>query len=758
MLTNLLHGLTALGNGPALAYLVGGSIVGVILGVLPGVGGLVMLSIVLSLINHINLTGTLCLFLAVNAASYFSASITSILLNTPSHPEAFAVTFDGFPMAQRGEAGRALGISATSTCIGGLIGCVFLVGFIQIINVLPLLFHPPEYVALITIAMLLVGTLGTDAASKALISAGLGLILSTIGASPVTGSFRFTMSATGLYGGISLVALALGAFAIPQMVLVFGTASAVARQDMMGNEMDSIDAIELQRGFGKQVVGGLLETFRHWFALTRAALIGVVCGVIPGIGGFAANFLSYGVAQQSSKHRDLFGSGIPEGIIAPEGSSLAKEAGGMVPVIGLGIPGGVGNALLLAALSIKGIQVGFGFSKAYPVLPYEMTWIIALGGLIGTASGLLAAPFLARVTKVRGPILVPFVFALAVVGPFVATTSFFAVMEVLVFGVIGFALRRLRYSLASFVIGLVLGPTLEDNIFLTHNVFPGVSFLERPLTSVLFALGILAMVLKTRQLRQGVIKARRDLEEKQKELTSAERAQGLRELERKRNPYPLLGVVCSISMFVFSGLYTWYGATKYNLQAALMPVIVGSVVALAALWRLPFEIQALVRHNGERKLPPGEAPPSTVLEPAEVGAIDAEGQRYLNEGQRYLNALAEPKSPVLSASVVVEPPGGPVGGAVSMPPIVDRSWGRCGSYTREVVAFLWFAGVTLAAWLLGFAWGIGLFCLAYGLFAMKRIFPKWHARLIFGMVAAGVMAGLAYEMLHLLHLTFTPAL
>src|ERR1700734_2149691 len=148
MLQNLLHGLTGLSNTEGILYLFGGSFIGMILGVIPGLGGAVVLSIIFAFIYHISLPGTIVLFLATHAASYYSASVTSILLNTPAHPEAFAVTFDGFPMAQRGEAGRALGISATATCIGGILGCAALVGFIQIINVLPTLFHPPEYVGL----------------------------------------------------------------------------------------------------------------------------------------------------------------------------------------------------------------------------------------------------------------------------------------------------------------------------------------------------------------------------------------------------------------------------------------------------------------------------------------------------------------------------------------------------------------------------------------------------------------------------------
>ncbi|HVB06600.1 MAG TPA: tripartite tricarboxylate transporter permease [Acidimicrobiales bacterium] len=735
MLHNLINGLTALGTGPGVAYLVAGSLLGMFLGVIPGLGGPVVLSIVLAFIYHIDLTGTLSLFLATQAGSYFSASITSILLNTPAHPEAFAVTFDGFPMAQRGEAGRALGISATSTCIGGLIGCAVLVGFIPIIDQLPLLFHPPEYVALISIALLLVGTLGTDAASKALISAGIGLLLSTIGPDPVTGINRYTFGMVGLFGGVALVALFLGLFAIPQMMLVFGTATTIARQDMMGQEIDSAAPVELTKGFGKQVVQGIIETLHHRLALLRAALIGVITGIIPGIGGFAANFMSYGIAQQSSKKRELFGTGIPEGIIAPEGSSLAKEAGGMVPVLGLGIPGGVGNALFLAALTIKGVKVGYGFTASYPTLAYETVWVIALGGLIGTIAGVLTAPQLAKVTRVPGPALVPFIMSIAIVGVYVADVSFFSVMEVMVFAVIGFGLRRLRYSLAAFGIGLILGPSLETNVYLTHKVFPGAHFLERPFADVLFAIGIGVLALKTVQLRREAKRADQPFDEDDVLL----RAEELRRRERRRHPYPLLALIATSAILVVTVTAVVYAALQYNLTTALMPEIGGGAAALAALWRMPFEIHAYVRYRRDRR-----------------GSFEVLSDRSLPAPVALVGAAAAEHSTAADIIEAMGPAPASIGSASEFEPVQDKSWGIHGQYTREVVAFLWFAVLVGACWLFDFTVGVPLFCLLYGLAATRRILPTWPGRVIFAVASAATMGGTTYEIQHLLHVAFTP--
>ncbi len=747
MLTNLVRGLTVLGNGQSIAYLLGSSVVGMLGGVLPGLGGPVLLTIVLALIYHVSLTGVLCIFLAIHAASFFTSSITAILLNTPQHAESFAVTFDGFPMAQRGEAGRALGISAASTCLGGFVGCAVLVGFIQVMNEIPLLFHPPEFVALILIALLLVGTLGTDAVSKAVISMGLGIMVAAVGQDPVTGAFRYTFDSLGLYSGVSLVGLALGLFAIPQMILLFGVADRVARQDMTGREIGQVAAAEIGEHFGKQVMAGVGDTFRHWGACIRAGLVGALTGLVPGIGAFAANFMSYGIAQQSSKRRELFGTGIAEGIIAPEGSSLSKEAGHMVPLLALGIPGGVGSALFLAALTIKDVHVGYNFTVNYPVLPYEMMWIIALGGLIGTAIGLLAAPWLARVTMIPGPCLVPIIMGLSVIGAYVAATDFFTVVEVLIFSVIGLVLRRLRYAIAVLVIALVLGPTLESNIYLTHEVYSGWSFFSRPFTDCLAAVAIGIIVLKVTQQRADSRKARSSYES----LEGAEREAALLAYERQRHPYPLLAALTTSTVLVVAVAGLVYAVTHYQFLTAVVPVIGCSLAALGATSRMPADVGAYFayrRRRGDNPLPAAPASPSAVPEPALALASVAGGDsRELPDG-------LSPES--LELVEVLGPP--PVALTDPLPPIREKAWGWHGQYTREVAAIGWFAALIVGCYLFGFYIGPPLWCLAYSLTSLHRTFRRRRSRIVFGATLSAALWGQTYLMFSLLHLSFTPVI
>ncbi len=760
MLSNLLKGLSlTIGNPTSLAYLVGGSIFGMLSGVLPGLGGPVILSITLALIFKIPLTGVLCIFLAIHAASFFTSSITAILLNTPQHAESFAVSFDGFPMAQRGEAGRALGISAASTCLGGLVGCAFLVGFIQVINYLPEVFHPPEYVALITIALLLVATLGTDAASKAVMSAGVGVVIAAIGQDPNTGVFRFTFGAVSLYSGVGLVSMALGAFAIPQMILLYGVSSRVARQDMTGREIDSVDVAEMPEQLGAQVMGGIRETLHHWKMAILSGVVGVVTGIIPGIGGFAANFISYGLAQQVSKERAQFGTGVAEGIIAPEGSSLAKEAGSMVPLLGLGIPGGVAGALFLAALSIKGVRVGFGFTTQYPAIAYEIVWIIALGGVIGTLIGVLAAPWLARVTKVPGPCLVPIIMALSIVGAYSAGPSFFLVMEVPVFAVIGFCLRRLRYAIAVLVIALVLGNQYEQNIFLTYQLFPGASILHRPLADVLFVLAIGVLVLRIAQERR----ARRAAAAARDELTGEERARAELELERSRDPYPLLGMIVTIVITAVGAFAAVYAITSYDLVSALTPAIGGSMAALAGLTRLPRDVHAYVRFRSRRTIA------ETLVDTGEEARVIAEAEAELAPSVAVL-ATPAVAAEILAGNLASEGPG-TVTGTVMVhevvatdvaderyPPIEEKRFGVNGQYGRELMAFGWLLGLIGAVWLFGFYVAFIAFGIAYGLFGIRRTFATWRPRVLFSVGLATFGCLQTYVIFSALHISFTPVI
>lgn len=738
MLHHLWAGLADFGSAKVIGLMFAGVILGVFMGVLPGLGVAMVLSIMLAFVYHLGVVPAIVLMLGTQAASYFSASITAILLNSPGAPESMATTFDGHKMAARGEAGKALGISATSTAIGGLVGCAALLGLIQVVGYLPSVFHPPEYVALIVLAVILTGTLGTDSATKAVLSAALGLMVSFIGNDPVTGTYRFTMGLPALYGGISVVALALGSFAVPQMVFMYGSNKSISHDDPGGAIPD----------FRRQVREGVVEALRHWFLLLRSAVIGVLCGVIPGIGGFTANFLSYGVAQQTSKNRDKFGTGTPEGIVAPEGSSLSKEAGSLVPALGLGLPSGLGMVLFLAALAILGLQPGPGFTKHQPVLPYTMLWSVAIAGVLGTLLGLVAAPVLAKVTRVRGPLLFPFIVGLAVVGSFASNTSMTTVVEVLCFAGIGVVLRRLRFSLAALAVGLVLGPTFEDNVYLTHQIF-GMRFLERPLTLIIFAVCIAVLAAQ-------VIRARRH-----------GGLSGSAVEEVSLGDHRLLEFIVSF-LFTFGGLAFVLVAMGYGSQSRTLPMIVGSVATVfgairlvgssRALWgRRSFAGGAGPAQAGDGR-GDGEVEPSAAL-PGTGGAPPAQGGGRRGGGgtQAAGVAVARPvetagDSPPDVADAILLDSEAQSASTPESDPDAPAAQPQRRRYVRELVALGWAVVMVLGSWLIGFRWSVPAVVLLYGLFGVQ--YSTTRNRVLFAVGSAAVMFGVTEGIFSVLHLTY----
>lgn len=747
MLHNLFGGLGALTAPLPALLLVVGCLIGVFLGVLPGLGVALVLSVMLSFIYHLGVTPAIALMLATQAGSYFSASITAILLNTPGAPESLPTTFDGYPMAAKGRAGRALGISATATCLGGLVGCVALLGLLQLVNYLPLIFHPPEYVALITLAVVLTGTLGTDSMSKAILSASLGLMISFIGNDPVTGDNRFTFGQTSLYSGIDVVGLALGVFAISQMVFMYGTNKAVT----------GLGAKALAPGFQRQVLQGIREALSHWLLIVRSAAVGVICGIIPGIGGFTANFLSYGIAKQTSRNSKDYGTGIAEGIIAPEGSSLAKEAGSLVPAIGLGLPSGTGMVLFIAALAILGLSPGPGFAKAHPELPYTMLWTVAIAGVLGTVVGLVAAPILARVTRVRGPLLLPFIFGVSVVGAYAVDVSMATVLELVVFAFVGVILRRLRYSLAALAVGLVLGSQFEDNVFLTHQIF-GWKVWNRPLTDALFALVIVALVAQAVQRRR------------RKKASALERAAASdgRELPSAADAYPVMELCVSVGLLALSVFYILVART-YGSTDRLLPLIVGTVALIAGVVQSVTTGRDLIVYRRRR------AAAADAGGPAEAAPAAGSGQPVTSSAGDggSPGTAAEPApgpAPVTSgrksrrsspAAILVQPAtettvsGSPAGELDALPPspadsgpAISKRW----RYARELVALGWVIVMALSADIFGFVIGIPVVVFLYGLLGSGC--SSLRSRLAFTASSTVVMAALTYEIFNVLHLTF----
>lgn len=692
MIQHLFTGLTNLGAVSTLLLLIFGMAVGMFIGMLPGLGVVLVLTLMLPFVRHMSVLDAVSMMLATQAGVYFAASITAIVLNSPGAPESFPTTLDGYPMAKRGEAGKALAISATSTWMGGWVACVFFVILIQFATPLNKVFHPPEYMAIIILAIVLIAQTGRIPLTKVFISGLLGLMLSFVGSDPVTGVERFTLGLPTLYSGIGVVPFALGVFAITQMVKMFGSGKSVA----------SFDSMQLGKGFHHQVRLGIAETFRNWYHVVRSAVVAVLLGLVPGIGGFTANFISYGIGQRVSKNGDKFGTGVTQGLIAAEGSSLAKEVGSIIPAVALGLPSGLGMVIFLAALTILGLEPGPTLLNSTPSLAYSMMWVMAIAGLLSCVVGLLLAPQLSKITAVKGPLIFPFVIALAVLGSFADATTLMGVYLLIVFGMIGVVIRDLGYSVAAASIGLVLGGTFDDNVHLTSSLYGWDFVYKSPLADVFLIIAIYLIVsagLRWHRQREDRI-----------------------EQELK---HPLMEWLFDAGMLVFSVIYFVVGI-GYTSQAGEVPSVVAFLAGLCAAYRLVGDFRTWTR---VRKIPPaqamvemsGDSHPEPIASVGggedNIGAVAVMARRELDEEDRPLDPIQRRQKNV-----------------------------------RELIALGWFVAFAAFALVAGFEIGVPLATFVYSLF-VKDI-PSKKGRITFAVAASVVVGIVAYAFVRLFHIAF----
>jgi putative tricarboxylic transport membrane protein len=693
MTHDLLSGFSQLITPEAIGLLIAGMAIGMFMGMLPGMGVSLALSLMLPFLYHMSVIPAVTLMLATQAASYYAASITAILLNTPGAPESYPTTLDGFPMAKRGEAGRALAISAASTWAGGWIGCVILVALLQVAGSLINLFHPPEFVAIIVLALVLIGGTGESTSSaKVLLSGAVGLMFSFIGSDPVSGVERFTFGSTALLNGLNVVPVALGLFAMTQMVVMFGR-----NESVTGGGRALLGAGQ----FRHQVKLGLRDTAANWVAVVRSAVVAGVLGLIPGIGGFSANFISYSLGRQVSRKGREFGTGVPAGIASAEGSSLSKEVGSLAPAVALGLPSGVGMVIFIAALAILGVQPGPNLLRSQPTLPYSMMWVMAIVGLVSCALGLVLTPWLSRATAVRGPVLMPLIVSLAVLGSFAAVTGFVGVVELGVFAVVGVVMRKLGYSLAAMTIGLVLGGAFADNVHLTQQIY-GWHFLTRsPLAAITW---------RGRRRGEAVV-------------TPQRAARG------PRSPHPVLEPVTEAVIAAVSIAYLII-ALGYPADAGRIPAIVSGLAAVLSLARL---VTWAVKQAAARR-PPAEVTSETLLEPEPEPAM-----------------AASVPSTVAPAALALDgaPPPGPDGLEAEPLAPADRRR-RIG---REFAALAWIWAAVVLSYLLGFQIGVPVVAAAYCLTSIDWA-HRWQ-RLAFALSVTVVAVGIAIGFVSLFHLTFT---
>ncbi len=452
-------------------FLLAGVVIGLVLGLIPGLSGLLGVALLLPFVFFMKPEQGLTLLLAVSTVQFTGGSITAILLNVPGTGPNAATLLDGFPMAQRGEAGRALGAALTSSALGGMFSAILALALVPLVLPMVMAIYTADMVFIILMGLSFIAVLGRGSPMKGLISGGLGLMIAFIGYQAGTGESRFTFDSLYLYDGIPLIPLTLGLFALPEMVSLAMRGGSIAKAEIAIRGM-------------RDVWEGMIDVFRHWGVWLRGTTIGYIIGVIPGVGAEVATWVSYGQAKQTSKHPESFGTGDVEGVIAPESANNAKEAGSLLTTLAIGIPGSSVMALLIGAMLMLGITPGPEMLRTHLDLSFALLFVIVAANLIAAVVCILLAPNLAKIAIIPGAFLVPVVLVFVFLGAFAYRGYFNDLIVLLIFGVLGLAMRRFGYSRPALFLAYILGYLFELYFFMALGV-GGPLFFLRPISLTL---------------------------------------------------------------------------------------------------------------------------------------------------------------------------------------------------------------------------------------------------------------------------------
>ncbi|MGR3481152.1 tripartite tricarboxylate transporter permease [Salipiger marinus] len=463
----------------------GGVAVGIIFGAIPGLTATMAVALCLPLTFGVDPVTALSLLVGLYIGGISGGLITAILLNIPGTPSSIATTFDGYPMTQRGEGGRALGIAIFYSFLGTLVGCAVLFLVAPPLARFALQFGSFEYFAIAVFALTLVAGLSGGNLAKGLASALIGLLVAMIGLAPVDAYTRFTFGIHALDGGLSLLPVLLGIFAVSE-VLKYAEGAQDAQEE-------AAPAFRLSGFFGVSSAD-----FRAWFGnFTRSSAIGVAVGLLPGIGSASSNLLAYMAARSAAKDPDSFGKGNPQGLVASETSNNAGIGAALVPLMALGIPGDSVTALLLGGFLIHGIQPGPLLFTTNGPLVYTIFTALLLAAIVMLLLEYFGIRLFIRILSVPKHYLLSLVLVMCVVGAFAANNRLFDVWTLLAFGLLGYGMLRFGYPFAPLILGFILGPMIEENLrsalMSTRGEF--LPILERPVAALFLGLAVLYLLL-----------------------------------------------------------------------------------------------------------------------------------------------------------------------------------------------------------------------------------------------------------------------
>ncbi len=457
-----------------------GVLLGLIIGILPGLGGSVALALLIPLTFGMSSQEAIVLLLSAYGTVTYGGSITAILINTPGEATNAATTFDGFPLAKKGKAGMAITTAIICSALGGIVGFAILAMLIPVARQLVMLFSYPEFFMLAVFGLTIIAVVTKGNTFRGLISALFGLLLAFIGTDPTMGLPRFTFDTTYLWDGISLIPVIIGLFAITEAFSLYKNKTAI-----------SSDVKVTDKGLGE----GIKAVVKNFWLFLRSCFIGIFIGMIPGVGGSVASFMSYGSAVQTSKTPEKFGKGQIEGVIAVESANDSKEGGSLLPTLAFGIPGSAAMAVLMGGLIMHGLSPG----PEMLTKSIDMTYFLIAAAIVSKVMALVVALIIGTklvfITKIRGSLMAPGIIAISLVGAYAVNGNVWDVVVALIFGVIGLYMRKYSYSAIALIIALVLGGLVEASYYQTLVSFGPTGFFTRPIALILFILTILSLIL-----------------------------------------------------------------------------------------------------------------------------------------------------------------------------------------------------------------------------------------------------------------------
>jgi putative tricarboxylic transport membrane protein len=480
-ITNLAHGFAVAATLPNLGFMLVGITLGVLIGVLPGLGGANGIAILLPLTFSMNPTSAIIMLSCIYWGALFGGAITSILFNIPGEPWSVATTFDGFPMAQQGKAAQALTAAFTSSFVGALFAVLLITFLAPLLAKFALKFGPAEFFAVQLLTFCSFIGMSKEPAAKTIASMMLGFALAAVGMDTVTGQLRMTYGVPELLKGFDFLIAVIGLFGIGEILLTMEEGLAFKGK-----------SARISFGVVLQTWG---EIAKHWKTFLRSTAIGCWMGITPG-GATPASFMSYGMARRMSKNPAAFGKGEIQGVIAPETAAHAAGTSALLPMLTLGIPGSPTAAVLLGGLLIWGLQPGPMLFVEQKDFVWGLIASMYLGNIVGLIVVLTTVPWWAAILRIPFAVIAPVIIVICAIGAYTVHSSMFDVVLMMVFGVMGYLFKKLKYPLAPLVLALVLGDMAEASFRQAMLLSEGSLsiFWSNPLVGSIFGLAIVLLL------------------------------------------------------------------------------------------------------------------------------------------------------------------------------------------------------------------------------------------------------------------------